>query len=891
MAISEGTRFGPYEIVAKIGAGGMGEVYRATDTNLKRDVAVKILPESFAKDKDRLARFQREAEILASLNHPNIATIHGLEQAGDQTVIVMELVEGPTLADRIVEGPISSDEAMRIALQVAAALEAAHGKHIVHRDLKPANVKLKDDGTVKVLDFGISKPIDASAISGGPALRTTPAVTQTGVILGTAAYMSPEQARGKLVDERTDIWAFGCLLFEMLTGQPAFVGEDVMATLARVIDRDTDLSSMPGTISPAVRNTIKLCLEKSPNRRISDIRDVRLALEGVFESQLPRTAGTASATPLWRRALPVAAAIGVTSAVVGLGAWLTLQPEPRAVVRFDYDLPEGQLPRNIVRPIVALSPDGRRFAYNTTGGIYVRELSELEARLIPGTEEALVNPFFSPDGRSVGYVGVDGRLKRIAISGGAPVVVAEGLDNVFGVSWGSDGVILIGQPEGILRVSANGGEPELVIAAHDDEMLYGPSLLPDGDTLLFTSGRPPNWDTAQIVAESLSTGERTVLVAGGSDARYVPSGHLVYALDDGLFAVAFDAENLAVSGGPAPLLQGLFRSPGLTAASNYGLADDGTLIYFTSDATTADLPGPTLTWVDHGGNEETIGMEPCAGCVDLSLSPDGTRAALTVLRGGDTAGADVWIWTFESSTLSRLTFESQIQVFPAWSPDSRRIAYRTLEGLFSRPSDGTGAQEQLLEVASNAAAYDLSAESELIFVQQTSGGASQDVLVLDLSAEGPPRTLLATAFDEARPALSPDGRWIAYESDETGQREIYVRPYPDVDTGKWQVSTNGGSQPIWSPDNGTLYFLSADQLMAAEVETDPTFRRRTPQALFGLDGFQIAANSLRNYDISADGERFLMMKTGSGPAATPGTSRVVVVQNWVEELKRLVPTK
>jgi serine/threonine protein kinase len=373
VALETGTRFGSYEVAERIGSGGMGEVYRATDTELKRDVALKVLPQAFVEDADRLARFQREAEILASLNHANIAQIYGLEKASDQTVIVMELVEGPTLADRLEAGPIPPDEAMEIALQVATALKAAHGKQIVHRDLKPANVKVRNDGTVKVLDFGISKPVDPQAISGAPVM-TTPAVTQTGVILGTAAYMSPEQARGKAVDQRTDIWAFGCLLFEMLTGQPAFGGEDMMAILARVIDRDTDLSSIPRTISPAVRHTIKLCLEKNPDKRISDIRDVRLALGGAFESELPRIAGVAAATPLWRRVLPVAAAVVVTSAVVGLGDLLSLRPEPGGVVRFDYDLPEGQVPRGASGPIVALSPDGRRFAYNTADGIYLREI-------------------------------------------------------------------------------------------------------------------------------------------------------------------------------------------------------------------------------------------------------------------------------------------------------------------------------------------------------------------------------------------------------------------------------------------------------------------------------------------------------------------------------------
>jgi Tol biopolymer transport system component len=896
MALSPGQRFGSYEIAEAIGAGGMGEVYRATDTNLKRDVAVKVLPESFATDADRLARFQREAEVLASLNHANIATIHGLEKADGQTVIVMELVEGQTLAERVADGPIPPDEAMRIAMQVASALEAAHGRQIVHRDLKPANVKVKDDGTVKVLDFGISKPLDASAISGG-AVMTTPAVTATGVILGTAAYMSPEQARGKPVDQRTDIWAFGCLLFEMLTGQPAFGGEDVMAVLARVIDRDTDLSSMPAMISPAVRHTLKLCLEKNPDKRIADIRDVRLALGGVFESELPRTAEVAIATPLWRRALPVALAVGATAVIVGVGSWLALEPAPQTIARFAYDLPEAQVPRGTNRQLLALSPDGRRFAYNTTDGIYLRELGQLDARLIPGTEEDLTSPFFSPDGESLAYFTPDGaRLKRIAISGGAPVVIADALINLFGASWGTDGSILVGQPQGIMRVSANGGEPELVIPARDGELPYGPTLLPDGDHVLFTSGEPPNWDSGRIVAESLTTGERTVLVEGGSDARYVASGHLIYTLADGLFAVAFDAASLRVSGGPVPLLQGLWRSSPQTPAANYDLAENGTLIYLNGDQVSGGgaTPGGTLTWVDHSGNAEPVGADPCA-CIDLSLSPDGTRAALSVLETAQT-GTDIWVWSFESETLSRLTFEPAIDVFASWSPDSRRVVYRRLDGLYVRPADGTGTPERVFETTAAVAPFELTANNEVIFAQAAGSGATterQDVIALDLAAGSEQLPVLATSFDEGRPALSPDGRWLAYESDETGQREIYVRPYPNVDSGKWQVSTNGGAQPLWAPDNSKLYFVGPGQLMEADVETDPTFRRQTPRVLFALDGFQISPNTRRDYDVSADGERFLMLRTSAdsdeGDADT-GSFKVMIALNWQDELERLVPT-
>ena len=889
MTLESGTRFGSYEVVEQIGSGGMGEVWRATDTELGRDVAVKVLPQAFVDDADRLARFKREAELLASLNHANIATIHGLEKVDGQTVIVMELVEGPTLADRIADGPIPPDEALGIARQIADALEAAHANQIVHRDLKPANVKLKDDGTVKVLDFGISKSIDPQAISGAPA-SLTPTVTEAGVILGTAAYMSPEQARGRFVDQRTDVWAFGCLLFEMLTGQPAFGGDDVMAILARVIDRDTDLSSMPGTISPAVRHTLKLCLEKDPKRRIADIRDVRLALAGVFESELPRSVEL-EATPRWRTAVGITAAIVVTAAVVGLGTWFSLQPAPGEIVRFDYDIPEGQIFRGIQRSVIALSPDGRRFVYNTPDGFYIREMGELEARLIPGTETTAVTPVFSPDGQSVAYVTADGRLRRISISGGAPVVIAE-VNAPYGLSWGADGTILIGQLPGIFRVSANGGEPELVIAARDGETLYGPSILPDGDSLLFTSRQGVNWSTAEIVTESLATGERTVLVQGGGDARYVPTGHLVYVLNDGLFAVAFDADNKTVSGGPVPLLQGLWTTVGPTnPGGNFGLADNGTLIYISGgggEIATGQVS--TLTWVDSGGAEESVGMDPCTGCLDLSIAPDGTRAALTVLRQDGAGGADIWIWSFESRTLSRLTFESQLQVFPVWSPDSARIVYRTLDGIYRRPADGTGAPERLMSVVENVALYDVTTDNGVIFTQQGGANDTLDIFALDPSSEGSPRVLFGTEFIEDRPALSPDGRWIAYESDETGQREIYVRPYPDVETGKWQVSTSGGVQPIWAPDTSRLYFLAGEQLMQAEIVTEPAFSRRTPVALFDLEGFQIGGGSLRSYDVSADGERFLLMKSESAANSAGGSFQVIVVQNWIEDLKRLVPT-
>ncbi len=594
MALTPGSRIGCYEIAGEIGAGGMGVVYRATDTKLKRDVAIKVLPESLAEDEERLTRFQREAELLASLNHPNIAQIYGLERSEGTTALIMELVEGPTLEDRIKKGVLGPDDALGLAMQIAAALEAAHSQGIVHRDLKPANIKLGPDGTVKVLDFGIAKALQPDVLTSGPQspIMTTPA-TQVGVILGTAAYMSPEQAKGKFVDQRTDIWAFGCLLYEMLTGQMAFGAEDVPTTLARVIDRETDLETLPASLTPAVRRTIRLCLQKDVSKRVSDIRDVRLALEGAFDTGETQGAEIVSVSrPIWRRALPVAVAVLVTAVVVGGFAWVSLQPEPSAVNRFTYELPEGQGLRNTQRRALAVSADGRQFVYNASDGpdgrLYVRAMGELDARLIPGTEGSVYSPVFLPDDQTLVYWDFfNGQIKRIAVGGGAAIVVADLDTNLLGLSSAPDGTLLFALEDGIYRVPATGGTPERVISTENVEFYFGPELLPDGDTVMFSvvSGAP-NWDTAEIVAQSLTTGERATLIAGASDARYVSTGHLVYAFDDGLFAIAFDADTLTVSGGAVPLIQGVLRAVGDngSAAANYVISADGTLVYVASRA-------------------------------------------------------------------------------------------------------------------------------------------------------------------------------------------------------------------------------------------------------------------------------------------------------------------
>ena len=532
MAIGLGSHVGPYEVTALLGEGGMGKVWRAHHSALERDDALKVLPDAFASDPERLARFQREARVVASLNHPNIAHVYGLEQSAPSAgsgqagvqALVMELVEGPTLADRIGQGPIPIDEALPIARQIAEALEAAHEKGIIHRDLKPANVKVRPDGTVKVLDFGLAKALEPIAAAGldataSPTITSPAMMTGVGVLLGTAAYMSPEQARGRTVDRRCDIWAFGCVLYEMLTGRRAFEGEDVSATLADVIRAEPAWNQLPDGLSPSLVTFLRRCLRKDPRDRVRDIGDVRLALEGAFDSALTQTAAATVTTPpaMWRRYLTPVLASLVTAAVAALAAWsLWPSTEPPLVSRFDVVLPQGRPFRGTGRPVMAVSPDGRSFVYNAMGGLYVRTMGELAARLVPGTEGTLTNPTFSPDGQSIAYY-QESQLKRIAISGGAPVVISPAT-NPFGVSWEADNAILFGQPEGIMRVSANGGTPELVIRAEKGEQMHGPQALPDGESVLFsvTGARgTTRWDQADIVVQSLRTSQRTVRTERG----------------------------------------------------------------------------------------------------------------------------------------------------------------------------------------------------------------------------------------------------------------------------------------------------------------------------------------------------------------------------------------
>ena len=906
MAIGPGSRVGPYEVTAFIGEGGMGKVWRAHHTTLNRDDALKVLPEAFASDPERLARFRREAQVLASLNHPNIAHVHGFEQAEGSQALVMELVEGATLADRIAQGPIPIDEALPIAKQIAEALEAAHDQGIIHRDLKPANIKVRPDGTVKVLDFGLAKALDPIASSGvavtaSPTI-TSPVMTGGGVLLGTAAYMSPEQARGKAVDKRSDIWAFGCVLYEMLTGQRAFGGEDVTETLASVVKTEPAWDVLPKGVSPSLRVFLQRCLQKNPNQRLHDVADMRLAIEGAFDTTAAHSAlSTVVMQPVWRRALPFAVTAVLVALLSVAVAWSVWPRIPRVTVsRFDYVLPSGQQFRNAGRPVLAFSFDGRRIVYNTTRGLYVRSLDALEPRLISGTEMAAVNPFFSPDGESVGFW-VDQQLKRISVNGGTAVVICAATAP-FGVSWGRDGTILFGQPDGIRRVSANGGTPELVIPAKDGERVEGPQLLPDGDSVLFsvtTASGDARWDAAQIVVQSLSTGSRKVLLEGGSDARYIATGHLVYALGDALFSVAFDPGRLAVSGTPASVLEGVARAGNPTtnsATAHYAVSDTGTLVYVNPGATggfSADVSPRTVVWVDRQGREEAL-TAPSLPYVYPRLSPDGSRVALDVRDQAQ----DVWIWDLRRKTMTRATFDSTLDGLPVWTPDARRLVWSSQRSgggplnLYWQAADGTGPIERLTESPNGQRASSFTPDGTSLLVWEVFQQGGADITVLSMDGKRLMTPLVHTMFTERNGDVSPDGRWLAYESDESGQFQIYVRPFPAVDQGRWQVSTAGGRQPVWVRTGRELVYVAPDgALTGVPVQVSQgSFGAGAPATLVSGGGYYFAwsdQNQGRTYDASADGKRFLRLKE-SGPDAS--SAKITIVENWTDELKRLVPT-
>jgi DNA-binding beta-propeller fold protein YncE len=896
MALAPGTRVGPYEILSALGAGGMGEVYRARDGTLNRDVAVKVLPELFALDPDRLARFKRESQVLASLNHPNIAAIYGFEASRGVQALILELVEGPTLADRIACGPVPLDDALPIARQIAEALEAAHEQGIIHRDLKPANIKVREDGTAKVLDFGLAKAVEGERpvadTSNSPTLSL--AATNMGVILGTAAYMAPEQAKGKRVDKRADIWAFGVVLFEMLTGARPFDGEDAGDTLAAVLRAEPDWNALPADATFPIKALLRGCLTKDPRQRIADISTALFVLRHqVTGAPVEGSANGAHGRrgELQRRALFTTAALLLGAAVAGTVVWSLTRRAPPAVVRTTVTTsePTALTPSGTHRDVV-ITPDGSRIVYRGNNQLLVRALNQLEPTALRGLGVGLAGPgsvFISPDGQWVGFF--DGAtIKKVAITGGRAVPLCFAQGNPRGATWSGETIVFAADSlaTGLLRVSAAGGEPT-VLTKPDRERGEGdhlwPEFLPGGAAVLFTiTPADGPIDDAQIALLDLQTHTVKVLINGGSHAHYVPTGHLVYGVTGAIHAVAFDLARLEVVGTPAPVLEQVATTS--QGAADFAVAGNGSLVYLPGGAGGAGQQ--TIVAVDRQGRPSPLPGLPPDSYRDIRVSPDGAQLALATV-------ADVWTYDFARATLSRLTTNPAPDTRPLWTPDGQRIIFMSRRAgypeLFWRPADGTGNDERLLARAKDLIdlrANGWSADGRQLLFSEVS--PRLDGAIGQIAVERPSDTivLLERAYRAAYAAISPNGRWMAYNSSVSGQAEVYVERYPELGN-RQQISTGGGRIPLWSRDGRELFFITPDnrQILAVPVQAGTTLVAGRPQVLFEFSLF--VAGGSQPYDIGPDG-RFLMIRSGEAQAGA-GLANLIVVQNWFEELKRLVP--
>jgi len=885
-----GKQLGSYKIVSMLGAGGMGEVYQARDSKLNREVAIKVLPAAFVHDAERLSRFQREARMLASLNHPNIATIYGLEQSEGVHYLVMELVPGHTLAERVSSGALKIEEALKVAAQIAEALEAAHEKGVIHRDLKPANVKVTPEGRAKVLDFGLAKALAGdSGVDLSIAQTLTAMGTEEGRILGTPAYMSPEQARGKPVDRRTDIWAFGCVLYELLTGRQAFHGDTLSDMIGSILEREPDWQALPHLTPGKIRDLVRRCLQKDKNLRVQAAGDARieineaLAAPATISSDVLQVRGRT----LWRWALVAGLACVVVAAIVGFAVW-NLKPAPvRPVTRTVITLPSGDQLAALDLPAIAISPDGTQLAYVASRGgmqqIYLRFLDSLEARPLAGTEGANT-PFFSPDGQWLGFF-AGNSLKKISVTGGAPLTLAN-MAEPRGASWAAGGIIVYspGVSSPLLKISDAGGVSKPVTHLEKDEgWQYWPEVLPDGKAVLFQTAS----SNSGIVMHSLATSERRDVIPGGTFPRYAASEHLIYAQEGNLMAAPFDLQRLQVTGAAVPVIEGVLSLP-TNGATQYGVSSSGALVYIPGRPTGAR----SLVWVSRNGTAQILPAPP-RNYQNPRVSPDGRRVAVSITE----QDTQTWLYDFARDTLTRLTFGGILNKLPAWTPDGKRIAFTSdregPENIFWQLADGSGGLERLTTSDRDQAPRSFSPNGQLLAFVERDPNTGFDIWVLRLSdpsaGSGQSRKaqpFLKTPFTESAPNFSPDGHWLAYVSDESGRKEIYVQPYPGPG-GKYQIPTDDGSEPVWNPNGRELFYRSGDKMMAVDVVMQPSFSVGKPRMLF-QGAYLRAFGAQPMYDVSPDGQRFLMIRPSE---QTISLTQIVVVQNWFEELKRRVPAK
>jgi serine/threonine protein kinase len=903
LTLAPGTRRGSYEIVAPLGAGGMGEVWRARDLRLRREVAIKAIPESFVADPERLARFEREARLLAALNHPNIAVIYGIEESEGSLLLVLEIVEGETLAERLARGPLPVEEALSVCIQIAAGLEAAHERGVIHRDLKPANVKLRPDGSVKILDLGLARAVEPAAAVTDPSLSPTitSGPTGIGVILGTAAYMSPEQARGKGLDKRTDIFSFGCVLYECLTGERAFPGESISDTLAAVLRSEPDWTALPAETPPRIRDLLRRCLQKDPKRRLHDIADARIEIEEAVA--MPADALPA-ARPGWApsssgrsRFLWAAAGLLAGAAVAVLVARGLFRPPDRNIlpsIRSSFSLPpETRIDTRGRRPSMAFSPDGTSFVFRAVSDgvarLYLRSMDRAEASPIPGTEGAF-NPFFSPDGEWLAFF-TTSELKKVPLAGGTPLTVAVVPPITQGGTWASDGFIYFSpiSEGGLSRVAAAGGIPETFTtpdAKEGEGAHVWPQALPDGEHFLLIVRPGKNLqdlESSNLAIHSLKTGRRRIVLQGASFARYAPPGRILFVRGRSVQAVSVDPKRWEPTGRPVPLLRDVLIASS-DATAYFAVGSNGLLVYAAGGL--AERETSTPVWVDRNGTAESLPL-PTRTYFTPRLSPDGRTLAFVV---AERSRFSVWTYDFARKALSPLVPERGLAFNPVWAPDGLRIAFSRLERewpqLFWRAADGGGALEALAPSGQADFPTSFSPDGRLLAYSSAAPGKleNSDIRLLSLAGKREGRPWLATPFDEFSPFFSPDGRWIAYVSTESGRREVYVRPFAGPG-GRVRISTEGGGEPAWSPDGKELFYRIGDRLMGVRVETSPTFTAATPRVL--LTGSYVAGGGLdapRLYDVSPDGKRFLFIKPIEKKEEP--ITRLELVVNWPAMLER-----
>ena len=873
MSIGPGARFGAYAVRSLIGAGGMGEVYRAHDSRLGRDVALKVLPEAFVADSDRLARFKREAHLLASLNHPNIAAIYGLEEAEGTPALVLELVEGPTLAEQLAQGPLPFEDALAVARQIASALDGAHEQGVVHRDLKPANIKVRGDGTVKVLDFGLAKALDRDTAPSDASMSPTLSLagTRVGMILGTAAYMAPEQARGKVVDKRADIWAFGCVLFEMLAGRKPFDGSDVSEILAGVIKSDPAWALLPAETPAAVRRLLTRCLQKDPKRRLRDVGDAALEIDEALAAGAVDGAAHASGPrsrerPAWAVMLLVA-----VTAAVALTMAMRSTPSAAPELRLQIDTPP---PASIALAMgFSVSPDGGTVAFQgrgeTAAQIFVRRLGSESAEPVPNTERAGTMVQWSPDSRSLLFT-ADRKLRRVDIAGGNLQIVAD-TPSGFGASWGATGTVLVvlGNSAPVSAVAAAGGDVREVTRLEADHASHRfPDFLPDGRRFLFYVVGPPA--VRGIYLGALDGTARRLFDAETAGIFMAPNS-VLYGRGRTLMAQRIDVDAATRIGEPVPVVEGIAMNPDVFASMAASVSDAGLIAYRT-----AHEPVSRLVWFDRAGKEVGVigGVPPnLRGRPDLS--PDGRSAVIVNEIDGN---ADIWLVELDRATSRRLTLDPANDGGPVWAPDGRRIAFYSgrrsggggRNDLYVKALDGAGPEEPVLENGENNNLRDWSPDGRLLLYTGQTAATARDIWAMPVDGDRTPVLVVSTPFEEANPRFSPDGNWIAYQSNETGRVEVFVRAFPRGRS--WQISTDGGGRPQWTQGGREVVYQFGGRLMSVALQLDAkaqTVRAAAPVALFSLSG---------NADVTptADGRRFLVRLPVDDITASPTTLLI----NW-----------